>query len=280
MKEIVVISGKGGTGKTTVTASLGATLKNCVLADCDVDAADLYLLYKPQVRDDFKFWGMPKANIIEDKCIRCGKCQQVCRFDAIDNFKVDATFCEGCKVCYNVCLENAIEIVDVISGHWYISDTKYGPMVHARLGTAEENSGKLVSLVKKAAREIAEREGYDNIIIDGPPGIGCPVIAALSGADIAIVVVEPTVAGIHDLDRVLKLAANFKTTIKVLINKWDISPEKAREIEDFCKDNNIEVIGKIPFDEDVIKSITQGIPLVEYSKGSASKILKDIAYLI
>ncbi|MDN5302914.1 MAG: hypothetical protein PWQ60_2428, partial [Thermoanaerobacteraceae bacterium] len=157
MKEIVVLSGKGGTGKTTVTASLAALAKDAVLTDCDVDAADLYLLLKPEIKDTFKFWGSQKARINENKCIRCGKCEKVCRFDAIEDFKVNPTFCEGCGVCYNICYQKAIDMVDTLSGHWYISDTRYGPMVHARLGIAEENSGKLVSLVKKTAREIAER---------------------------------------------------------------------------------------------------------------------------
>jgi MinD superfamily P-loop ATPase len=279
MKEIIVLSGKGGTGKTTVTASLAALAKDAVLTDCDVDAADLYLLLNPKIKDTFKFWGSQKARISEHKCIRCGKCETVCRFDAIKDFKVNPTFCEGCGVCYNICPEKAIDMVDTLSGHWYISDTRYGPMVHARLGIAEENSGKLVSLVKKTARDIAEREGYKYIITDGPPGIGCPVISTLSGADVALIVTEPTAAGLHDLERVLKLAENFKVTVKVVINKFDLAQEKSKEIEQYCIYKGIEVIGKIPFDEDVVKAISKGVPPVEYSFGPAAEVLKNVAVL-
>ena len=276
MKELVVISGKGGTGKTTVTASLAALSKKAVLTDCDVDAADLYLLLNPEVKQSFEFWGSKKALINQDKCIRCGKCE-ICRFDAIKDFKVNERFCEGCQVCYNICPEKAIELKDNLSGHWYISDTKYGPMVFAKLGIAEENSGLLVSAVRKAAKEIAQREGYNCIITDGPPGIGCPVIASLSGVDTALVVTEPTVSGIHDLDRVMKLSENFKLDVKVIINKYDLSKEKSDEIEKYCKSKGIEVAGKIPFDEDVVKSIAQGIPLVEFSRGPAAMVVEDIA---
>jgi MinD superfamily P-loop ATPase len=279
VKEIVVLSGKGGTGKTTVTASLAALAKDAVLTDCDVDAADLYLLLKPEIKETFEFWGSRKARINENKCARCGKCETVCRFDAIKDFKVNPTFCEGCAVCCNICPHKAVDMVDTLSGHWYISDTRYGPMVHARLGIAEENSGKLVSLVKKTAREIAEREGYKYIITDGPPGIGCPVISTLSGADAALIVTEPTVAGLHDLERVLKLAENFKVTLKVVINKFDLAEEKSKEIEQYCIDKGIEVIGKIPFDEDVVKAVSQGVPPVEYSSGPAAEVLKNVAVL-
>ncbi|MCF6096905.1 ATP-binding protein [Thermovorax subterraneus] len=279
MKEIVVLSGKGGTGKTTVTASLAALAKNAVLADCDVDAADLYLLLKPEIKETFEFWGSQKAKINENKCEECGKCEDVCRFGAIENFKVNPIFCEGCRVCYNICPRKAIDMVDTLSGHWYISDTKYGPMVHARLGIAEENSGKLVSVVKKAAREIAERGRYEYIITDGPPGIGCPVISSLSGADMALIVTEPTAAGLHDLERVLKLAENFKVAIKVVINKFDLAQEKSKEIEQYCISKGIEVIGKIPFDEEIVRAVSKGVPPVEYSSGPAAEALKNVAVL-
>lgn len=277
MRELVVISGKGGTGKTTVTASLAALSKSAVLTDCDVDAADLYLLLKPDVKQTFGFWGSRKARINPEKCIKCGKCEELCRFDAVNEFAVDPHFCEGCEVCFNICPQKAINMSDNLSGHWYISDTKYGPMVFAKLGIAEENSGLLVSSVRKTAKQIAEREGYKSIITDGPPGIGCPVIASLSGADIALVITEPTVSGKHDLERVMRLAENFEVSVKVVINKYDLSEQKSTELEKYCIDNDIEVIGKIPFDEDVVKSIVEGIPLVEYSTGSAAESLKRIA---
>jgi MinD superfamily P-loop ATPase len=277
MKELVVISGKGGTGKTTITASLAVLSKDSVITDCDVDAADLYLLLKPEVNQTFEFWGSRTARTNPEKCMQCGKCEELCRFDAINDYKVNPHFCEGCEVCFNICPQKAIDMTDNLSGHWYISDTKYGPMVFAKLGIAEENSGLLVSAVRKAAKEIVEREGYKSIITDGPPGIGCPVIASLSGADIALVITEPTVSGKHDLERVMKLADNFKVSVKVVINKYDLSEQKSSEIEKYCMDNNIDVIGKIPFDEDVVKSIAQRIPLVEYSTGPAAKALRAIA---
>lgn len=280
MKEIVVLSGKGGTGKTTVTATLAAMAKDAVLTDCDVDAADLYLLLKPEIKGTFEFRGSQKARINENKCIGCGKCETVCRFDAIKYFEVNPTFCEGCGVCCNVCPQKAIDMVDNLSGHWYVSDTKYGPMVHARLGIAEENSGKLVSVVKKTARKIAEREGRKYIITDGPPGIGCPAISALSGADEVLIVTEPTAAGLHDLERMLKLAENFKVTVKIVINKFDLAEEKSKETEQFCNDKGIEVIGKIPFDEDVVKAILNGVPPVEYSSGPAAEALRKSAVLL
>lgn len=277
MKEIVVISGKGGTGKTTITASLAVLSRDAVLTDCDVDAADLYLLLKPEKNQTFEFWGMKKAKINEEKCDKCGKCQELCRFGAISNFKVDPNFCEGCEVCYNLCPQKAIDMVDNLSGHWYICDTKYGPMIYAKLGAAEENSGKLVAVVRKAAKEFVEREGYKSIITDGPPGIGCPVIASLSGADLALVVTEPTVSGIHDLERVMRLAENFKLDVKVVINKYDLSEQISSDVQKYCRDKNIEIVGKIPFDEAVVKSISQGIPLVEYSDGPAANAIKKMA---
>lgn len=278
MNELVIISGKGGTGKTTVTASLAALSNKSVLTDCDVDAADLYLLLNPQIKQTFEFWGGKKARINSEKCIKCGKCIKVCRFNAIKiDYKVNEHFCEGCHVCYHICPEKAIDLIDNLSGHWYISDTEFGHMVFAKLGIAQENSGLLVAAVRKAAKEIAKREGYKYIITDGPPGIGCPVIASLSGASIAVIVTEPSVSGKHDLERIIDLCKNFKVQIKVIINKYNISQDKSFEIEKYCKSNNIEVLGKIPFDEDVVKSIAQGIPLVKFSKGPAAKAIKAIA---
>ena len=183
-------------------------------------------------------------------------------------------------MCYHICPEKAIDLIDNLSGHWYISDTEFGHMVFAKLGIAQENSGLLVAAVRKAAKEIAKREGYKYIITDGPPGIGCPVIASLSGASIAVIVTEPSVSGKHDLERIIDLCKNFKVQIKVIINKYNISQDKSFEIEKYCKSNNIEVLGKIPFDEDVVKSIAHGIPLVKFSKGPAAKAIKAIAEIV
>jgi len=209
MKEIVVLSGKGGTGKTSMVASFAALAQNKVLADCDVDAADLHLLLKPKVKEEKEFWSGQVAFIDEDKCTECGLCQELCHFGAIKDFKVDPISCEGCGFCYQVCPVDAITMKDSMSGHSFISETKYGYLCHARLGIAQENSGKLVALVRQNAKLIAERENLDYIITDGPPGIGCPVISSLSGASLALLVTEPTLSGIHDLERVIGVCRHF-----------------------------------------------------------------------
>ncbi|GAI05092.1 unnamed protein product, partial [marine sediment metagenome] len=219
MKQIVVISGKGGTGKSVIAGSFASLAKNKVMADCDVDAADLHLLLHPTVKETHEFSGGKTAFIDERRCTECGKCQEVCRFEAIDNYVVDPISCEGCGVCFHICPEKAIKMVDDLSGKWFVSETKYGPFVHAKLGIAEENSGKLVTLVRQNAKLIAEKEKRDFVIIDGPPGIGCPVIASLSGVDIALIVTEPTLSGIHDLERIVGVAHHFGIKGVVCINK-------------------------------------------------------------
>ncbi len=203
MEELVVLSGKGGTGKTSIVGSFAALAKHKVLVDCDVGAADLHLLLQPIMREKHEFWSGQTAFIDKQMCTECGLCQDLCRFVAIENFKVDLVSCEGCGFCYHICPEEAVIMQENLSGSWFISDTSFGPLVHARLGIAQENSGKLVALVRKQARQIAEREGAGYIISDGPPGIGCPVISSLSGANLALLVTEPTLSGIHDLERVL-----------------------------------------------------------------------------
>jgi MinD superfamily P-loop ATPase len=210
MKQITVISGKGGTGKTTILASLAALVKRAVLVDADVDAADLHLLLKPQVRRREPFVASQVALIDPEKCDPCGKCAEACRFEAIRDLQVDPISCEGCGVCFHVCPRGAILMKEVQSGEWFISQTRYGPMVHAKLGVAQENSGKLVTLVRKEAQRIAREGGYPLILIDGPPGIGCPVIASLGGVDAVLVVTEPSLSGIHDLERVLGVSRHFQ----------------------------------------------------------------------
>ena len=275
MKQIVVISGKGGTGKTVTTASFASLAENKVMADCDVDAADLYLLLHPTIKETYEFTGRV-AQIDEDKCIQCGKCQEVCRFEAIDDFTVDPVSCEGCGVCVYVCPQKAIKMVKHPSGKWFVSRTKYGPLVHAKLGIAEENSGKLVSLVREKAKSIAEKEKRDFVIIDGPPGIGCPVIASLSGVDIALIVTEPTFSGIHDLKRVIGVAHHFGVKSMVCINKYDLNLENTQHIEDFCQSYGIEVAGKISFDTIVTEALVIGKPVVEYSNGDVSSQIKGL----
>ena len=254
MKQLVVISGKGGTGKTTIT-SVFATLAECVIADCDVDAPNLHILLKPEVKEVIPFKGMKKARIIDEKCERCGLCMDLCRFDAIyfedGQFVVDDVRCEGCGFCYRACPSQAIEMVSEERGKIFVSKTAYGDFVYALLEPGEENSGLLVSEVKKVAKKIAEDSGVDLILIDGAPGIGCPVIASLSNVDLALIVTEPTLSGISDMERVLSLTNHFKVKSLVVVNKFDLNADMTKEIEEFCKEMDVEVIGKIPFYEDI-----------------------------
>jgi len=276
MKQIVVISGKGGTGKSVITGSFASLAKNKVMADCDVDAADLHLLLHPAVKETHEFSGGKTAFIDERRCSQCGKCQEVCRFEAIDNCVVDPISCEGCGVCSHICPEKAIKMVDDLSGKWFISETKYGPFVHAKLGIAEENSGKLVTLVRQNAKLIAEKEERDFVIIDGPPGIGCPVIASLSGVDIALIVTEPTLSGIHDLERIVEVAHHFGIKGAVCINKYDLNLMMTQRIEEYCRHNNIELVGEIPFDISVTEALVRGLPIVEYSNNQVTHEIKNL----
>ena len=267
MRELVVLSGKGGTGKTTIVGSFAALAKGKVLADCDVDAADLHLLLSPSERQKSEFWSGQVARIDEDRCTQCGLCQELCRFNAIKDFKIDPVSCEGCGFCSHICPAEAITMKENMSGYWFISDTKYGTLVHAKLGIAQENSGKLVALVRQQAKQIAEKEGKDLIISDGPPGIGCPVISSLSGASLALLVTEPTLSGMHDLERVLGVCQHFGVPPLVCINKYDINEENSHQIESYCLSHGVKVTGEIPFDNVVTESIVRGVPVVEYSSG-------------
>jgi len=270
MKEIVILSGKGGTGKTSIVGSFAALAQNKVLADCDVDAADLHLLLNPSIKGENEFWSGQVAVIDDEECTQCGLCQDVCRFDAITDFKVDPISCEGCGFCTHICPVEAITMKESLSGYWFISDTKYGHLVHARLGIAQENSGKLVALVRQEAKRIGEREGLTYIISDGPPGIGCPVISSLSGADLALLVTEPTLSGIHDLERVLGVCHHFGVPALVCVNKYDINEDNTRQIENYCLNQGIEMAAKIPFDNVVTEALVKGLPVVEYSQGKVA----------
>jgi MinD superfamily P-loop ATPase len=277
MKQIVVISGKGGTGKTVLTASLASLSKNKVMVDCDVDAADLHLLLKPEIKERHEFRSGVTARIDKDICQECGECLSVCRFEAIsEDFTVDPVSCEGCTICSHICPAGAIVMEENVAGEWYLSETKYGPLVHAKLGIAEENSGKLVAKVRQIAKDIAEKERRDYIIIDGPPGIGCPVIAALTGVDLALIVTEPTLSGMHDMERVAQVSKHFGISTKVVINKYDLNPKNSETIKQICAQAEIEVVALLPFSRQVSESIVQGIPLVEFSRNG---IAGDIALL-
>jgi MinD superfamily P-loop ATPase len=274
MKEVVVLSGKGGTGKTTVVGSFATLAKGKVLTDCDVDAADLHLLLSPSEGQKSEFWSGQVAQINEDKCTQCGLCQELCRFNAIKAFRVDPISCEGCGFCSLICPVEAISMQENMSGQWFISSTRYGTLVHARLGIAQENSGKLVAVVRQQAKQLAENEGKDLIISDGPPGIGCPVISSLSGASLALLVTEPTLSGMHDLERVLSVCRHFGIPALVCINKYDLNEENAQQIETQCVSQGIDIVGRIPFDNVVTESIAQGVPVVEYSSG---RVTQEIA---
>lgn len=277
MKEIVVISGKGGTGKTVLAASFAALAKGAVFADCDVDAADLHLLLKPKIRQRHEFRSGKTAKIDKKLCEQCGECIATCRFNAInEDFIVDPISCEGCAVCSHICPTGAIAMEENLSGEWFVSETKYGPMVHAKLGIAEENSGKLVTLVRQNAKKIAERENKDYVIVDGPPGIGCPVIASLANADLALIVTEPTLSGIHDMERVADVTKHFNINTNVVINKYDINLKNTQDIRKICQDRKIEVLAELPFSKDVTRSVVQGIPIVEFCN---DQIAKDIVVL-
>ena len=280
MKEIVVLSGKGGTGKTSIVASFAALAQSKVLADCDVDAADLHLLLSPTVKEEKEFWSGQVAFIDREKCIECDLCQEICRFGAIKDFKVDPVSCEGCGFCYQVCPVDAIAMKDSMSGHSFISETKYGYLCHARLGIAQENSGKLVALVRQNAKLIAERDNLDYIITDGPPGIGCPVISSLSGASLALLVTEPTLSGIHDLERVIGVCCHFGTPALVCINKYDINQENTSEIESYCFNQGVEVASKIPFDNVVTEALIKRLPVVEYSDSKVTQQIKELWQII
>ena len=278
MRELVILSGKGGTGKTTLTAAFASIIENRILCDADVDAADLHLLMAPDIKQTTDFLGGGIAVINPDKCTQCGICIDLCRFDAIkENFEVDAIECEGCGVCVDFCPEQAIDFPVQTCGQWYISDTRFGPMVHARLGIAEENSGKLVALIRHEAKNLAEEKNLDIMITDGPPGIGCPVIASVGGATAMLIVTEPTVSGSHDMARVADLAAHFKIPAMICVNKFDLNPDQARAIENLAEEKNITVLGRIPFDPAFTESMVQGKTIFEYSENSeASRMIRRI----
>lgn len=287
MKELVVISGKGGTGKTSVIASLASLVRRCVVVDCDVDAADLHLILEPRVLRREDFTGGGKARIKPGHCTACGKCEELCRFDAIwfdgpgngrieRTFRVETTACEGCGVCADYCAEGAIEFGPVVCGQWFISETRCGPMVHAKLGIAADNSGKLVTQVRQAAQEVAQRQSIDLVLCDGSPGIGCPVIASLTGASLALFVVEPTVSGVHDFHRIAQLTSRLGVPGVLAVNKADLNGQAADEIEAAAARYGIDAVGRIPYDRDVTKAQIARKTVVEASDGPAAQAIRSV----
>jgi MinD superfamily P-loop ATPase len=268
LNQVVIISGKGGTGKTTLTAALAYLMEDKVVCDTDVDAANLYLLLRPKVHETRDFFGSERPAVDREKCIRCGRCAEVCRFDAFafdpEGFpSVREEYCEGCGACLEICRPQAITMTPHKSGELYISETDAGPMVHARLGIAEDNSGRLVSEVRKAAAKIAQERRLAHVLIDGPPGIGCPVIASVTGTTLAVAVTEPTVSGAHDLTRILSLTAHFEVPSLVVINKFDINTDMSDRIAREAERAGAPVIGKIPYHEGVIDSLRKKKSLIE-----------------
>lgn len=278
MKELVIVSGKGGTGKTTITGSFAVLTDEVVVADCDVDAPDLHLILHPKLIETAEFTGSKAAFIDKSKCVECGLCKENCRFNAIsEEFAVDSHSCEGCGVCALVCPVQAVEMKEKLSGYSYISKIENGFMSHALLNPGEENSGKLVTFVRDKAKEIAVKENIGKIIIDGSPGISCPVISSITGTSVGVVVTEPTVSGVHDLKRILELMEHFRVKPVVLINKFDINKGKAKEIEEFCEEKGVEVVGKIPFDPAVTSAMVNGEPVVKFiPQSEVSKEIKGI----
>ena len=296
MKQLVVLSGKGGTGKTTVTAALAHLAfqdlstdlahprthdqRPLVLADADVDAANLELVLDPTRQEEHKFMGGQVAIIDPEKCTTCGICADVCRFEAAmpgdEAYRVDALACEGCASCFYQCPEEAIRMEEQHAGMWFCSDTRFGPLFHAHLFAAQENSGKLVTLVKQHARLRALDTGAALVLVDGPPGIGCPVISASSGMDLALHVVEPTVSGVHDLERIMGTTDHFGVPSLVLINKADLNLTRSKEIASFCAQRGVELVGHVPYDTVVTEAMVEGHPVTEYVDGPVTEALKGV----
>jgi MinD superfamily P-loop ATPase len=269
MKQLTILSGKGGTGKTTITASFAVLAKNAVVADCDVDAPDLHLLLHPEIIQTQGFKGSKVAFIDQAKCTKCGLCQKKCMFGAIsETINIEGIACEGCGVCAMTCPVGAITMVERIAGNAYISKTRYGFMSHALLNPGESNSGKLVTLVRQNAKILAEKEKSGLIIIDGSPGIGCPVIASISGVDACLIVTEPTLSGIHDLERVLQLLNHFNVKPFVCVNMCNINAENTDRILGFCKEKEIDVVGTIVFSPQVTEAMVNGKTIVEFAPQS------------
>ena len=277
MRELTIISGKGGTGKTSLVASFAALAGDKVLADADVDAADLHLILDPEIKHEEDFQGGRTARIDLEVCIDCGECLDRCQFNAITpSLEVDKINCEGCGVCVHFCPVEAIELARHACGRWFISETRFGPMVHARLNIAEENSGLLVSLVRNQAKVLAEDRRIDTILVDGSPGIGCPVIASITGTTAVLIVTEPTLSGLHDLERVSRLTDHFKIPTMACINKFDLNEDLSDQIAGYCAESPVKLVGRIPYDRAVTQAMVAGKSVVEFDDGPVSRAVKEV----
>jgi MinD superfamily P-loop ATPase len=285
MKELVIISGKGGTGKTSIVASFASLARRAVVTDCDVDAADLHLVLQPELGHREAFIGGSKAQIDPARCSACGQCAGLCRFEAVSadgakngsnakTYRIDPLVCEGCGVCVDYCPRHAIELQPAVCGEWFVSPTRFGPLVHAQLAVASENSGKLVTQLRRAARRLAEERHLEIILCDGPPGIGCPVIASLTGADLALFVVEPTVSGLHDLRRVADLAMRLNVPGMLAVNKADVNLELTIGLEQWARQQGLLLAGRVPYDAAVTRAQIAGQPVVEASDGPAARAIR------
>ena len=275
LKQITIVSGKGGTGKTTVLGALAALAETKASADCDVDAANLYLLLHPELRHEEEFRGAKIAVRDADKCQQCGACEQACRFEAITTDEVLWQACEGCGACVLVCPHEALRLEPIVNGMCYTSDTKYGPMAHAKLLPAAESSGRLVTRVRQVAEDLALEHRLPLVLIDGPPGIGCTAVAALAEVDVALVVTEPTLSGMHDMERVIELAGHFHLPVAVIVNKFDVNEANTAEIRRFCDGRGIPVLAELPYDEAVTRAIAAGVPLPEYEDGPVTQGIRS-----
>ena len=278
--EITILSGKGGTGKTSLTGAFASLAENHVICDLDVDAPDLHLILEPEIieRHDFRAGHLPVP--IPDKCTGCGECEARCRYQAVTLEEsgpvINETACEGCKVCVHFCPAEALAWEDRLCGHWYLSRSRFGPMVHAQLFPGGENSGLLVSHLREQARKLAEESNRSLILSDGPPGIGCPVISSLSGTDLAVIVSEPTVSGRHDLERVVDLAGHFRVKVAAIINKWDLHPGQADDLAAWCEGRGIDVLGRLPFDPLFNRAVMEGRVVTEYNDGELADLVGRI----
>lgn len=282
MKQIAIVSGKGGTGKTTIASSFGVLSESSLLADCDVDASNLYLLFQPEAEEEFEYYGGKKAIIDQSKCNQCGVCKKICRFEAIkiENgvYNVDQYACEGCNACVISCPQKAIRLEDSLAGRYFYSTTasEKKPLVYAKLEPGEETSGGLVAEVRKLSLRKASDVGKKLIIIDGAPGIGCPATSSIAGVDYVVVVTEPTSSGLHDLKRIIETIKHFRRESGVVINKFDLNPEVSNEIKNYCISESVDILGEIPFDEIVVKAVLEARPVVYYSQSKAAAAIKDV----